>query len=56
MRAKRKLLFITAFTALISVGAFAGVSLSKEAAKPAEAAWPGQYYDHAGSGRHCPAV
>lgn len=38
MRSKRKLLLTTAFAALFGVGAFAGVSLSKESAKPAEAA------------------
>lgn len=36
MRVKRKLFLTTAFAALLGVGAFAGVSLSKEAAKPAE--------------------
>ena len=36
MRVKRKLFLTTAFAALLSVGAFAGVSLTKEVAKPAE--------------------
>ena len=36
MRAKRKMLLTTAFAALLGVGAFAGVSLIKEAVKPAE--------------------
>ncbi len=36
MRGKRKLFLSTAFAALLGVGAFAGFSLSKESAKPAE--------------------
>ena len=36
MRSKRKLFLTTAFAALLGVGAFAGVSLSKESVKPVE--------------------
>lgn len=36
MRSKRKLLLTAAFTALLGIGAFAGVSLTKESAKPAK--------------------
>ena len=36
MRVKRKLFLTTAFAALLGVGAFAGVALTKDSAKPAE--------------------
>lgn len=36
MRSNRKLLLTAAFAALLGIGAFAGVSLTKEVAKPAE--------------------
>ena len=50
MRVKRKLFLTTAFAALLGVGAFAGVLLSKEVAKPAEAASENWYYRGNGKG------